>query len=178
MNLFPHISTCQAWIHQFTQVGHVDSKKPTRNHCAICEINGCNLAQLVIYCSTNPKAPINEVCAHLFNLQNPRHQLPVFSPSQVLQAELLLGLTCNQKYHMLLGIPTNQFSQMGNVFPYGGTFWIANTLIRNVIDIAEVEIKLEHNNQKHRKTPLILRVNDEGVYNCNKKFIYFGNLWR
>ncbi len=40
MKLFLHISTCRAWIQQFAQVGHVDSKKPTSNHRANHEITG------------------------------------------------------------------------------------------------------------------------------------------
>ncbi len=92
MKLFPHTPTCQASIQQFTS--HVDSKKSTRNHHANCDINSQNLVQLAIYHSTNPKATINEVCAHLFNLKNQQHQLPPFSALQGLQPELLLGLTC------------------------------------------------------------------------------------
>ncbi len=49
------------------------------------------------------------------------------------------------------------------------TFWIANTPISNMIDIDEAGIKLEHNNQKHWKTPTILRVNNYGVYNREEK---------
>ncbi len=48
-------------------------------------------------------------------------------------------------------------------------FGIANTPISNVIDIDEAGIKLEHINQKHGKTPTILRINDEGVYNQEEK---------
>ncbi len=170
MRLFPHIVTCRAWIQQYTQVGHVDPKKTTGNHRASREICGQNLVQLAIYHATNPKATTDEIHAHLFNLQNPEHQLPPFSPSQVLRAEILLGLTrkvgsttCHRAH-----LPIN-LAKWEMYFDMAEPFGIANTPISDMIDIDEAGIKLEHNNRKHGKTPTILRVNDYGVYNREEK---------
>ncbi len=155
--LFPHITTCQAWIQQYTQVGLVDPKKETGNHCADHEIHGQNLVQLAIYHVTNPKATPNEVRAHLFNLQNPGHQLPPFTPSQVLQAEVLLGLTCKigsttcYQAHLPDNLAKHEM-YVTTSEPFG----IANMPIREVIDINEAGIKFEHNNCKHGKIPTIL----------------------
>ncbi len=38
-----------------------------------------------------------------------------------------------------------------------------------MIDMVEAGVKLEHNNIKYGKTPTIICVDDDGVYNCDQK---------
>ncbi len=145
MRVFPHIATCQTWIPQYMQVGHVDPKKATGNHCASCKIRGKNIVQLAIYLATNPKATTDEICDYLFNLQNPDHQLPSFSSSQVLQTELIFGLTdkVGSTICHCAHLPIN-LAKQDVYFNMAKPFGISNTPISNVIIINEAGIKLEH----------------------------------
>jgi len=128
------------------------------------------LIQLAIFRSTNPKATTDEIRAHLFNLQNPENQLPPFSPAQVFRAEHLLGLTrkvgsttCFRAY-----LPIN-LTKRDMYFNMAEPFGIAEMPIRDMIDVDKAGIKLECNNKKYGKTPTIVRVDDDGVYNRNQK---------
>ncbi len=48
-------------------------------------------------------------------------------------------------------------------------FGIAETPIHDMIDVNKVGIKLEHNNKKYRKTPTIICVDDDEVYDRDQK---------
>ena len=52
---FPHLKTCQRWIHLYHSEGHVLPKRDTGNHHSEREINGIDLVNLAIFPFSPPK---------------------------------------------------------------------------------------------------------------------------
>ena len=87
---YPSFQTCERYVTRFRDLGHFRPMKATGNHEAHSEVRGHALVRLALYRAVNPTASIDYVRAFLFNMDP---TVPPFSPSAIVHAEQLLGLT-------------------------------------------------------------------------------------
>ena len=164
---YPSNRSINRWRQRSINLGHLRPYRRTGNKRATRELRTNDLFNLALYRSVKPKATLYEVKAFIYSA-NPNN-LP-YSNSQLYRAETRISLTrkaasttAYQAY-----APVN-LAKRHNYWNLDYSFGIANIDPRDLIDIDEMGIEIEHSNRKHGKTAEGNRCNEAGVYNRNEK---------
>ena len=159
---FPSMSTCRRWVRKWQQVGHVLPKRPTGNDYATREIEGNDLINLALFRLIHPKAYIDEVRAFLHN-RAPGN--PPYSKSQIHRAEEKLGLSRKvaSTTSDLAYLPITIFKRR-NYWTWSYPHGIAGEDIEDMIDLDEMNVKLEYQNCNRGKVIREKRCDAKGKY--------------
>ena len=164
---YPSNRSIDRWKHQLATLGHVRPFRRTGNKRASRELKGQDLFNLAFYRTIKPKATLYECKTFIFNA-NPVN-LP-YSNSQIHRAEQRLNLTrkaasttAYEAYSERILIKRHNYWNMPP--PFG----IVGVDPRNVIDIDEMGLEVEHSNRKRGKSVKGMRCNEPGTYNRNQK---------
>ena len=164
---YPSNRTINRWKQHQNIRGNLLPYRRSGNKRARRELRGNDFVNLAFFRAIKPKARLYECKAFIYNA-NPTNR--PYSDSQIHRAEVRLNLTrkaasttSNDAYLPINLRKRHMYWNMN--CPYG----IADIDPRNLIDIDEMGIEIEHSNRNRGKTVEGQRCNAAGVYNRNEK---------
>ena len=166
---YPCKKTCNRWIEQYNEVGHILPFRRNGGGEAQREVNGHDLAELALFRCVKPKASIAETRAYLFRRAGNQNAM-VYSDAQIVRAEQKLCLsrkvssTTAKEAYLAINIQ-KRYNYWNLQYPFG----IEDIDTDDVIDIDECGVYVETANRKYGKTCIGKRSNQEGVYRRGRK---------
>ena len=164
---YPCNRTIRRWLNKYNTQGHVLPYRRTGNHRAERELRGTDMASLALIRALRPKARLYEVKAFVHSA-NPANT--VYSDSQLFRAESKIGLTRKAASTTAekAFLPIN-LAKRRNYFELNYPFGIADIDGRDVLDMDEMGLELEHQVRSFGKSAEGDRCSQKGAYNRNQK---------